>query len=278
MPTPYHPPGIESLSEIDMADVTYQDQSVIICGLVSLEPQAGSNGTNDSYMVHSLSFAAWHRPGEPIVERELDVFRAVPKGEEFFDTDCFEDFPELSIQKFRVLLSEDETRAVFEQAFLMDDKDDEALIAVREELKKPVVVSTKLFGDLVLNRQVEWFEGTAIWNGEKVPIAFDTDEELGITKQLQTAEELFQDSAKWGELIAEFAAKENLSVANDWRLQGAPRITKSEFLQRIKPSFIIIQTDGEFKFSCDDDDMFGGHSIDISGSLQEGLTHSRISG
>lgn len=46
----------------------------------------------------------------------------------------------------------------------------------------------------------------------------------------------------------------------------------------MKLESISIQPNGEFEFWHNDGDLFYGHSIQISGSLEKGLTHSDIPG
>ena len=56
------------------------------------------------------------------------------------------------------------------------------------------------------------------------------------------------------------------------------QITEKEFLDRMKLESISIQPEGAFEFYHRDGNLFYGHSIQISGSLEKGLTHSDIPG
>jgi hypothetical protein len=81
-----------------------------------------------------------------------------------------------------------------------------------------------------------------------------------------------------GKKVNDFAVKEKLELANEWRDGGVKPITAKGFLRRMKLKSISIKRDGEFEFWHDDGDLFCGHSIHILGSLKNGLTHSDIPG
>lgn len=267
----FKPPPIDQLASVDIADCEYGSELTEIVGLVSFLGQGGSPASDD-YAVHLFDFAAWRRVGQPIVQQRLVVLRPVPA-----DGDWFSEYPEGTIHQVRVLLSVDETRAVFADATQKDVADAE-LEAIAAELRKPVTIDTDTFGVLTLNRRINWFEGTAIWNGESVAISFEARDSRDITSQLETAKTLFADSQGWAKRIGDFAVKEKLELANDWRDEDAQPITAAEFLRRMTLNAIEIKPDGEFEFWHDDGDMFYGHSIQISGSLKDGLTDSDIPG
>src|SRR5207245_7948216 len=55
----------------------------------------------------------------------------------------FDRFPSYSIQRFSVLLSKDQTRAVMEKVLTIG-RPDEALLSFSERLREPVVLSTEI--------------------------------------------------------------------------------------------------------------------------------------
>lgn len=271
LPESFKPPPVDQLASVDDADCEYGSELTEIVGLVLFGGQGGWPATDD-YEVHHLDFAAWRRVGEPIVQQELTVLRPVPA-----DGDWFAEYPEGTIHKVRVLLSIDETRAVFAEA-IQKNVEDAELHSIAAELRKPVTMDTENFGVLTLNRRINWCEGNAIWNGESVAITFEVNDGLDIASQLETAEQLFADAKGWAKRIADFSVQEKLDLANDWREEGVKAITASEFLRRMKLDSISIKPDREFEFWHDDGDMFYGHSIQVSGSLKDGLTDSDIPG
>lgn len=270
MPPKFKPPAFGQLASVDIADCEYDSGLTEIAGVVSFGGQGGWPAT-DHYEVHCFNFAAWRRVGQPLVERELTILRPVAE-----DADWFSEYPEGSIHKVRVLLSVDETRAVFAEAIERDVADTE-LRSIATELEKPVTINTDR-GLLTLNRQINCFEGTVMWNDVSVNISFEADDELDITSQLKTADALFADSANWARRISDFAVKEKLELANDWRDEDVTPMTADEFLRRMTLESIAIEADGRFEFWHNDGDMFYGHSIQICGTLADGLTDSDIPG
>lgn len=254
MPPSFRPPSIKSLADIDVADASYGNESIVIQGVVSPSSQGGWPGKNDDYEVHCFSFAAWRKPGEPVPNRELTILRPVPPN-----ADYGEDFPEYTIHRIRVLLSKDKTRAIFEGSLPLESSDEE-LQAIAEEIQKPVIVSTKRFGDLVLDRSIDWFEGDAKWDNRPIRITFSVDEgEQKLTDQaLQTAENLWVDQAMWNQRIQDYAIQELLELKNGtWLKDGEAELTAREFLARMTLTSVSIDSEGEFEFWYDDGELFG---------------------
>jgi hypothetical protein len=273
MTASFSPPGIKSLAEIDVADVTYGPQSVVIQGIISPSSQGGWPGRNARYAVHFFTLVAWRKPGEKINQRPLTVLRPVPPNRDYF-----QDFPAYSLHRMRVLLSSDETRAILEKTDSFDGPDDE-LIAIGEELRKPVVVSTNLFGDLTLNRQIDWFEGKATWNGKEVEITLVTDNPAALDSILKTAEVLWASQAGWKRRVDQFAAQELLPIKNEnWLDDDESELSPEEFIRRMDLKSISISPHGDFEFWHNDGDLFWGHSILIRASLNGGLIDADIPG
>ncbi|SMP60253.1 hypothetical protein SAMN06265222_106339 [Neorhodopirellula lusitana] len=258
------------LSSVDVSDCEYPSELVQVEGVVSQSGQGGWRG-NENYTVHSLSFDAWRVVGEPLRRNPLLLLRPVP-----IDAEYFGDFPAGTLHKFEVLLSVEQTRAVVSEV-VQENIEDNELGEIARELQQPVIVRTERFGDLTLNRQLDWFEGHVDWDDDEVEISFQPEEGLDITNLLETAEVLFRDAAEWQKKIEAFAVAEKLELANDWQEDGN-EMDACEFLRRMTLESISILPEGKFEFWHDDGDIFFGHSIQISGSLREGLTDSDIPG
>ena len=205
----FTPPGLKSLAEVDVAHASYESMCTVIEGVVSPSSQGGWPGGNDGYEVHCFALAGWRCFGDTLVKRELTILRPIPPEDDWRGA-----FPALSIQRMSVLLSKDRSRAVFEKALPLDEPDEE-LANLATELRKPVVISTATFGDLVLDRRIGLFEGAAQWNGKTVAIHLHADGANAIDSALQTAQSLWADQAQWKQRVDEFAVRELLSLKND---------------------------------------------------------------
>jgi len=245
----------------------------VIEGVVSPSSQGGWFGHNDAYEVHCFALAAWRKGDGPVVDKELTVLRAVPQGHDYFD-----DFQACSVHKLSVMLAPGETRAVFEKSLPLDSPSQE-LTLLAEQLRKPVIVSTELFGDLVLDRSVDWFEGEADWNGTRVRINLETSEDGTMDGALETAQALWKDQDTWKKRMDEYAVEELLPLKNDaWLMHGEPELTRQDFLARMKLDSITVRPDGDFDFWHDDGGLFWGHSIQSSGDLEAGPGRADIPG
>jgi hypothetical protein len=175
-------------------------------------------------------------------------------------------------------VSTDETRAILAER-APQEADTEGLTDIADKLAQPVVITTARFGDLTLDRSIGWFEGEAKWNGESIRIDFPTDETQDISTSLKVAETLWDDQRAWKQKVNEFAVQELLPVKNDyWLDDNESPLTPSQFTSRMTLQSISIYPDGDFEFWHGDGEVFWGHSIQISGSLDEGLTQADIPG
>jgi hypothetical protein len=177
-----------------------------------------------------------------------------------------------------LLLSKDGTRSIFAR-YSTSVKDDAELDAVAEELKKPVVVSTRQFGELTLDRRINWFDGTTNWNAQSIQIRFEPDRDGGISAALRTADALWDAQLDWKRKVVKKAIECLLPVKNEnWLEDDEPPLTAEEFTSRMTLKTISIYRDGHFSFWHDDGDLFWGHAIEVSGSPDTGLTDADIAG
>lgn len=268
----FHPPSEDQLANVDSADCEYGKTVVEIEGVVSPSSQGGWPHSDD-YDVHCFSLSAWRYPGKPIVNTELTVLRPVDSG-----GDWFSEYPKLSLHRIRVLLSVDKTRAVFAGKF-NETPDRTLLEEIAEELSKPVVINTQRFGDLTLDRSIDWFEGEVNWNGETIRINFHTDGNHDISAGLKVAEKLWGNQEEWKQKVDDYAVKELLPLKNGtWLGEDESPFSAEKFKSRMTLQSISIYPDGLIEFWHDDGDLFWGHSIQISGSIEEGLNRADIPG
>lgn len=272
MTTPFIPPGLKSLAEIDEQGIsTYGTEPIVVTGIVSESSQGGWMGINEHYEIHSFALAAWQPENGSVHRGELSIIRAIPPKH-----DRWGDFPGHSIQTMKILLSGDEEFAIFVNSMPGKDASNE-LLAIREELKKPVILSTDQFGELVLDRRLNWFECEAEWMNQSINLSFDNRENNSIETGLASAEKLWTEQSLRQERINEIILKELLSLKNEmWLEDGERELTPVEFLKRIALESISIGFDGGFEFGFDDGDLFWGHMINVRGTHEKGLFDAGI--
>ncbi len=267
-------PNIESLADVDVANVPYESTSIELEGVVSPRSQGGWPGKDEKFEVHSFELAAWRIPGQPIMERDLLLLRPVRLHAKYFS-----DYPAYTVHRMKVLLSEDHTRAVLEKPLPLTKADDQ-LVAIAGELQKPVVINTKSFGKLVLDRKLDWFEGKARWQGRQIIVRFPTEDRKSIAgSALETAETIWKDQAKWELKVNNLIIAELLSLKNsNWRDDNEATLTEEAFIKRITLESAKFDTNGKFEFWYADGELFLGHAIEVLGNLKDGPTSAGISG
>lgn len=134
----------------------------------------------------------------------------------------------------------------------------------------PVTIENEL-GIFALDREFSWFEGEVDKNGISVLVYMETDEEDGDTAEtaMRTAAAFFTDFEKQDKKYRAFAAGQLTGLANDWLEEDdsedkPDEITKDVFTERIEISEITFCSDGEMTLYYSDDDMFWGHSIEVT--------------
>ena len=147
------------------------------------------------------------------------------------------------------------------------------------------LIEDKVLGTLTLNREFDMFETNFLWNGTEIPLMLEVNPESksSWSRARTAAKKLIAEQEAWDKAMREFAAKELTELANDWLAdddgnEGAEPITEEIFAKRITLSELTITSGGSFTAYYNDDDMFWGHVVEVSGSLKKGITDANISG
>ena len=96
------------------------------------------------------------------------------------------------------------------------------------------------------------------------------------------AKKLVSEREAWDKAMREFAAKKLTELANEWMAEdeenkAAEPITEETFAKRITLSELTI-TSGICHRCYNDDAMFWGHDVEVSGSLKKGITYTNLAG
>ena len=150
------------------------------------------------------------------------------------------------------------------------------------EYRKLVVLQDDVLGDLTYDKLLKSFEGSIDWLGGKVHLSLsvDKDNKSGITKAKKLLKTMVLEQEKWDADLRSFAAKELTKLACEWAEseEEAALITEESFAKRICLSLIWVSSGGSFTAYLDDDDLFFGHSIVVSGSLKKEMISAKIEG
>ena len=150
------------------------------------------------------------------------------------------------------------------------------------EYKKPIIIEDDILGELLYDRNINSFEGHIPWLDKKIDIFLDVDKDnkSGITKARKAIKEMYLSTEKWDANMRKFAARKLIDLARDWceSEEEAAKITEESFAERITIESISMTSGGSFTAYFNDDDIFAGHCITVSGSLKKGITSASIGG
>ncbi len=173
-------------------------------------------------------------------------------------------------------------RSLFVTKVLKRDCEDARLNEVFAEYCRPRTL--ELVGaEFRFIRESDWYLGDVQWNGEECGVILHTDDGKFACADTAAAafEKIYASCTEWDKKAREYAAKEMTENANDWADQGDEEnhiITRAEFARRIGTPNISVFNDGSFEFVYEDDEMFGGHLVVVSGTLDEGFSEVNLEG
>lgn len=146
-------------------------------------------------------------------------------------------------------------------------------------LQLPMQHQDPLFGRLTFNRSVSWWEARISWNHQPVTLYLSVEHSADRDSVLAVARSLWNDQAVWDERIREYAVQALLDLKNDsWLDDDEQPLSAQQFLARMTLESITVDPDSTFSFMHNDGELFWGHAIQVTGSLQEGPTAADIPG
>lgn len=242
-----------------------------ITGLVDASGSAGGKGNSDLWDL-IIHLAAWRDSSGTIHREEMRVEIPVSEEELSRQMGAIKAYSLLGL-RLRFADHPNGRKQASGSALPVTGLQDEELSQVAAELQKPVVISDPTLGDFTLDRSLDWFRGEATWAGKQIRLDLSAGKNHEADQCLQVAKTLWGDQSSWAAKVADYAVEQLLERKNDtWLDEGESPVTPESFKSRMALESITVYPDGEFEFWHDDGDLFWGHSIQVSGSLSEGLT------
>lgn len=240
-------------------------------------PSAGRTPPETDWWMH-LKLIAWRIPSQPVNHVPMFVSKRLADGE--LETLRSAVTAE-SVIAFRAKLCSNsplgDARAQW--VGLLEPPRDAELEAALARFRAPVEMTDPVLGRLVLNKSVDWFEGTIDWLGKPIEIAVCNDRLGSPADALRTAQALVARMRDWAVAVDEYALSQLLQLKNDvWLEEDEEPVTRADFLARMQLRSITIRAQGRFEFGHDDGDLFWGHSIQVSGCLEQGLKSAYVAG
>ena len=248
----------------------FQSEELTVLAVTGANGFGGGKAGKEKLWTASIGLTAWMEEDSSDIHRGEFVLSTITDDKllGYLQRRTRPDF----IIKFRGRVSEDGQRLLLLD--LPEPGFDPDLKAILEEQKKPVTFWEEGLGTFTLDRRVDWFETEVDWLGGQISLVFDAGEDRA--EVLQKAKTLLSGAADWDERIRAYAADDLLASANDWAEDG--EITREQFIQRMELESIEIRADGSFEFWFADGDMFYGHSIHVSGDMENGPDDASMEG
>lgn len=249
---------------------------VELVGVVSPRGASAGRSAGERLWTFSTEFAAWRCGSDPIQVSLLRVYREVADGE---TRSLQNQFAPYAICRIKARLGESVSGG--QRALLVEvvgaEAGDAELNARAAALQEPVTFEHPVFGTCTLDRRIDWYAAETLWNGKPVNLYLNESDE--VQAALESALALWAGQAEWAQKVRDFAVQKLLPLKNDnWLGEGEVELTPDEFAARMTLEAISVDPTGSFEFWHDDGDLFWGHSIQISGTLAEGLTGADIPG
>ena len=145
-----------------------------------------------------------------------------------------------------------------------------------EEFIKPVIIQHEILGELTLDKDIYALNGTVPFNGSNIDISVFVKEgkEKTWQKNINTLVDFYSSFENTDKLAKELVSNKLYKLACDYNETG---ITKENIAERITVSQITI-INSQVEIDYDDNEIFGGHSIVVEGSIKSGLKKAYICG
>jgi hypothetical protein len=247
-----------------------QSPVVTLVGVVGpFGPSGGADGQSDVWML-TFSLEYWRIDQSQISDYKVTIRKKMTQDELKELMAQIEPYQILMIRAHLV----DDTEFGSPQAELVELVglvDDSELQQLSVKLQVPVTIQDERFGTLTLDRRLGRFDAKVTWNRCEITLSLEAVGGNDCTSALASAKRLFEDEAAWVSRINDYAVAK--LHGHTWlEDEDELKLTRDEFLSRMKLDAIAMSSDGHFDFWHDDGDLFWGHAIQIYGDLVSGPT------
>jgi hypothetical protein len=243
---------------------------VTIIGAVFPTGVSGTRPSNAPGWTLDFPLAAWRIGDGRMRTDRLVVMRPLADNELVSYLEIIEANTVVSIRA-RVKESTDGSppHALLEE-YLGVDVTDADMQSQLAELLQPKTIRDERFGILEFCDNAEWFTGTTDWYGTRVAIRAIGTDHTEVEKSLDIAQRVWSQSGLERQVRLR-AARVLLGMKNDqWRENNESPLSEEQFMHRLKLKAITINGDGSYVFVFDDDKLFWGQRIHVTGTLANG--------
>lgn len=155
----------------------------------------------------------------------------------------------------------------------------EQLKEVLKNYNTPIVKQDDEFGEFVLNKRFNTFEGKINWLGNQCDVSLKCVDNLeNYEVCLNTLKSIYNDLESNNKKFLEFACDKLLDTANDWNEDEGKEITREEFLNNLIIKSCDIAKNGLYSINYLCKEMFLDHTITVRGNIETGLREAVLEG
>lgn len=267
-----------SQRELERLKRQQEAKGITVIGLATPDMQAGAGqSAGESFWQIYFKLSPWKTLDGDYQNSILSVSRTVSKKEIDQIRQLIESF---NVVEMQVSLEEGpEPKSGILTDLNIRRVSNSYLESVAEKLREPVQVEDELFGTLTYDRRYAWYFAKAKWGETPIDMMLHTTENESLSECLKQARHLWSDQQSWNTRIQDFAVAELFDPEEEYGIDDVEgQISPEQFKQAMSLLSISIYPDGNFEFCHDDGELFGGHWIVISGSLDEGPTNADTPG
>ena len=260
--------------EIKQFNDQFKEEATEITVVTDSSGFGGSRSQGEKLWTASIGVTAW----KPVGSEEINKgkYALVAKADDKYLDKLREQVKQDSIISLKVKQKENSFLFIEVIETKSAEKELEEILA---EQIKPIIYKDEVLGEFTFDRQIDQFTKIIKWLGGEVNLNVDNCEEEELADLFAAANEIIKEKEAWDKKIKEFAASELLDLKNDnWLEEDETEITATQFVEKIKIDSISISPENEFGFYLNDGDIFWGHTIIVSGNLDEGLLDAEIAG
>lgn len=250
-------------------------EPTVVTGVVHLHGTGGVKAGSEQEWILQFAFEIWRGVNGVLNPGKLAIRRQVTKDELHLYMNRIRPYKILSA---RVSFTGPASAQLVELLGQIVDEHD-ALMQHATKLLTPKQHQHERFGILTLDRSVDWYVATTIWEGENMRLNLSATDDSALDAALRTAVELWEFQSMWNQRIREYAVQKLLTLKNSaWLEDDENELTPDDFKGRMRLEAVTVSPDGSFDFWYDDGDLFWGHMIQVSGNLRDGPIDADIPG
>ncbi|MEM9790490.1 MAG: DUF2262 domain-containing protein [Planctomycetota bacterium] len=256
-----------------------QQPIVTVDGVVGANAVSGGKMQGDELWDATFSLVAWRIDDGVIESGQMVVHKFCSDA----DLHALQDLVDKeSLVRFQAQIVDRSSSGILDarlQGFSTVKIDDEKLEELRSARLAPLVYDDPVLGDLTLNRSINSYEAPVAWLGNEVELSISALNEEIDKRSLQIAHELVEKQSIWHARAIDLAADSLLELKNDsWLEDDEDEVTHDEFIKAMTLESISVFSDKTFAFYFEDGDLFWGHTIEVTGSIDKGPDSANIVG